>query len=281
MKKIYFASDIDGTLSMEGKPLNIEQRILLKKMHDSGIHIIFATGRDYKKLHEVLEKLDFEYAAICCNGAEIYDSLGNLKFYNILNQNVQSDILHYLEKQDVLYIVYTQKVNFVRKTVDKNARLLRLGETAGKEFEAAVEEAKIYNRLIYQNTVEQDQLVSMDMEVMKIEVIDERIEKLNELKAFIEANFSVSVQSSFPYNLEIAPLQNNKGNAIEKVVEKDAVIIAAGDGMNDLSLFQKSDIKIAMPHAVSELKKLATHILGENDDLLEFVGGIINEINRT
>ena len=108
MKKIYFASDIDGTLSMEGKPLNIEQRILLKKMHNSGIHIIFATGRDYKKLHEVLEKLDFEYAAICCNGAEIYDSLGNLKFYNILYNRHKSIIIKPNTYNTLLNVIRTE-----------------------------------------------------------------------------------------------------------------------------------------------------------------------------
>ncbi len=279
MKKIYFATDIDGTLITAGKPLNTTDKNMLKRMCDSGVNIIFATGRDYKKLSEVLGHLDFEYSAICCNGAEVYDRLGNLKFHNILKSNDRSAILHYLEEQDVLYMVYTQKMNFVRKTFDKNIRLLRLGETAGTKFEDVVEEAKVYNRLIYQNAIEQEGLASMDIQVMKIEVIDERVEKLKELKAFIESNFLVSVQSSFQYNLEIAPIQNNKGDAIENVVRGDAFIVAAGDGMNDLSLFQKSDIRIAMPHAVPELKNLATHIVGENDDLLEMVGGIINEIN--
>lgn len=63
----------------------------------------------------------------------------------------------------------------------------------------------------------------------------------------------------------------SKGNGLklllENVKRKDPVVICFGDGVNDISMFQNSDLCIAMGNAAPELKQIADYVTDsvEND----------------
>lgn len=277
-KKIVFITDIDGTLIKDGNSLCIEDKKHLKKIRDKCYKIIFATGRNYKKLLEVIGNVDFEYDAICCNGAEVYDNLGQLEYYSVIKKRYVSNILNYLEKEDVLYLIYTKNEIFVRGTTNKNQRLIKLGETIDGNFEDVIEEAKIYYNLIYKNTTEVFNLKTTDLLVSKIEIIDPDVMLLDKIKSEVLNNYDVTALSSFRYNLEITPINNNKATALDKIINADDVYtIVAGDGMNDISLFNKCDYAIAMPNSDSVLLQNATVQLKNNESLLDKVEEVMNE----
>ncbi len=64
------------------------------------------------------------------------------------------------------------------------------------------------------------------------------------------------------------PLETSKANAIKqlkKLLECDK-IISFGDGKNDIDMFELSDECYAVQNANEELKKIATGIIGSNDE---------------
>ena len=67
--------------------------------------------------------------------------------------------------------------------------------------------------------------------------------------------------------LEIMPPIATKANAARKLKEMLGCdkIVAFGDGINDLPLFEIADEKYAMENAVPELKKAATAVIGSNE----------------
>ena len=68
--------------------------------------------------------------------------------------------------------------------------------------------------------------------------------------------------------LDILPKGTSKANAIKQVAEYYQCdrIVAFGDGMNDVEMFQLADEAYAVENAVPELKALATDIIDCNDN---------------
>lgn len=58
-----------------------------------------------------------------------------------------------------------------------------------------------------------------------------------------------------------------KASAIQRLkqITKSDYVIAFGDGINDLEMFEIADESYAMENAVPELKAIATKVIGSND----------------
>ena len=71
-------------------------------------------------------------------------------------------------------------------------------------------------------------------------------------------------------SLGIYPHNANKGTALDLVMERLGVspdeVMAIGDDLNDLSMFSRARIKVAMKNGRSELKKEATVVAPSNED---------------
>ncbi len=68
--------------------------------------------------------------------------------------------------------------------------------------------------------------------------------------------------------MEIIPKHVSKAKAILQVKELLNVdyVVAFGDGMNDIEMFEVADECYAVENAVGELKKIATGIIGSNEE---------------
>jgi hydroxymethylpyrimidine pyrophosphatase-like HAD family hydrolase len=71
-------------------------------------------------------------------------------------------------------------------------------------------------------------------------------------------------------SLGIFGLDANKGNALGLLLERLGIsqseVMAIGDDLNDLPLFSRARIKVAMGNAQAELKMQATAVAPSNDD---------------
>lgn len=89
-------------------------------------------------------------------------------------------------------------------------------------------------------------------------------------KAFPELNFFRNSQ----YSIDIVAKQSSKGAAIRILIEElelfDVPTYGFGDGLNDISMMEHVDFKIAMGNAVDEVKELADYITATNTE-----GGLI------
>ena len=93
----------------------------------------------------------------------------------------------------------------------------------------------------------------------------------------------LAVSSSVERNVEINHENANKGAALLALASRLGLdrsqVMAFGDGLNDIELFESADEAYAVENAVPELKKLATAVIGSNEEdsvakwLVEAVGG--------
>jgi len=68
--------------------------------------------------------------------------------------------------------------------------------------------------------------------------------------------------------LEIMPKNASKANAIKQLKKKLGCdrLVVFGDGKNDIDMFELADEAYAVENAVEELKKIATGVIGSNND---------------
>jgi hypothetical protein len=72
------------------------------------------------------------------------------------------------------------------------------------------------------------------------------------------------------YYLDITPPGHDKGTFVEAMARRLGIATAAiatiGDMRNDIPMFRKSGMSIAMGNATDEIKQLATHVTTSNED---------------
>ena len=72
------------------------------------------------------------------------------------------------------------------------------------------------------------------------------------------------------YYLDVTPPGHNKGTFVEAMARRLGIsteaVATIGDMQNDLAMFRKSGLSIAMGNATDDVKKVATHVTASNED---------------
>jgi hydroxymethylpyrimidine pyrophosphatase-like HAD family hydrolase len=79
-----------------------------------------------------------------------------------------------------------------------------------------------------------------------------------------------TVVRSQTYYLDVTPPGHDKGTFVQAMATRlgitTGMVATIGDMQNDLAMFKVSGVSIAMGNATDDVKKLATHITGSNED---------------
>ena len=94
----------------------------------------------------------------------------------------------------------------------------------------------------------------------------ENVEIKNRHKSLLDTKF----KDDKTIFCDIANIDSNKGNAVKKLLEilniKKEETIAIGDDMNDLSMFEQVEYKVAVDNAIDIVKENADEITSSNDE---------------
>ncbi|MFB7304865.1 Cof-type HAD-IIB family hydrolase [Heyndrickxia sporothermodurans] len=225
------ALDMDGTLLNSKEEISEENKRVIARAKENGIHIVLSTGRNFAKVHEFAEDLELNSFLVTVNGGEIWDSSGNLLERNLLQ------VEHIKMMWDLKNLHNTK---FWAITVDKVYR---------DEFP--------------------DESTFADYEWLKFgfDVEDDHARKI--IMEELEKN-KLQVTNSSPTNLEVNPYGISKAKALEKVCERIGItmenVMAMGDSMNDIAMIKSAGIGIAMGNAQAIVKEAADWITDTNDN---------------
>ena len=79
-----------------------------------------------------------------------------------------------------------------------------------------------------------------------------------------------SAVRSQSYYLDVTPPAQDKGTFVDAMAKRLGIstdaIATFGDMQNDLPMFRKSGVSVAMGNATDEVKKQATHVTASNED---------------
>ena len=249
------AFDVDGTLLNSQGQLTERTVTAISSARDKGATVILATGRSWSELQYVIDAIpDIEYA-ICTNGLEAYNRLGEVLY----TEQIQPDLAREL-------------VATIRSSIHGVA----MGAGIGSELFA---EPKVIEGLVPGIELTSDRLVDDIAEVLTSDVRDlliyhpSYVNKLDDLftkvkDEIIDDRIDI-VYSGLPM-IEIVPAGSGKGTCLAWLAQqlelKQENVFAFGDGMNDLSMLQWAGTGIAMGQSHQRVKASADLIIGAVDE---------------
>jgi Cof subfamily protein (haloacid dehalogenase superfamily) len=246
-------ADVDGTLVTHDKILTPRAIDSVMKMRDAGILFAVTSGRPPRGMAMLIDPLKLDEPLAAFNGGVIIQpDLKTVLRQNVLPPDVVKQVVQLILDQKLDVWIYTDTTWYVR---DVNAPHVAREQWTVK-FPPVV--TKDLNSLV--DNVAKIVGVSDDLDLVA------RCEK-DVQKA---CGDHASAARSQPYYLDVTHPKANKGEVVLAMSELLKIspqqIATIGDMPNDVLMFVKSGVSIAMGNASSEVQKSATYVTTSSEE---------------
>jgi Cof subfamily protein (haloacid dehalogenase superfamily) len=245
-------SDVDGTLLTKDKTLTDGAKAAVRRLHDAGIGFTITSSRPTIGMRFLIEPLAIMLPVGAFNGSCIVDPQLNQIEQHLIPASAVQRSLDVLNEFGVDIWLFTNDLWLTRRGdgeyVPHEKRAIRADPTIVGDFAPYLEAAcKIVGS-------------SADAGLLQ------RCEVTMQQALGAQAT-AVRSQS---YYLDVTPPGCDKGTFVQAIARRldistDAVA-TIGDMQNDLAMFRKSGMSIAMGNATDDVKKLATRVTASNED---------------
>lgn len=243
-------ADVDGTLVTQDKVLTPAAIDAVKRLHDAGILFGITSGRPPKGMRMLIEPLQITEPIAGFNGGVVVNPDLTPLSKHTIPPDVATEALQLVLKHGLDVFLYSDLDWFVR---DKNApHVAREAWTVQ------------FSPIVVQNF---DSLMN---NVIKIVGVGDDYDAVARCEKDVQdwSAGRVSAARSQPYYLDITHPKANKGEVVEMFSKLCNVppeeIATIGDMPNDVLMFKKSWVSIAMGNASPEVQKQATFVTDSN-----------------
>ena len=220
MKYKLIVCDMDGTLLTSSHKISEHTANIIKKIEDSGVKFMIATGRPFLDARHYRDSLELKSYLITSNGARAHDEDNNpIVIENIPKEYVKK-LLAYKVGKNIHRNIYLNDDWIIEYEIDG---LVEFHKESGYGF-------SIDDLNNYQN-----------QEVAKVFFLGQN-EEIENLEKEMEKDFKddLSIAISSPFCLEFMKKGVNKAETLKKVLKlldiKPEEVIAFGDSMNDYEM---------------------------------------------
>lgn len=250
--------DLDGTLLNNKHQISIENLEAINLLRQNNIKVVIATGRSNEIIKPFLKELNINDNVITCNGTVIGHPDNEVMLYeDIVPKTEVKKALEMCIKYGHQFLVYTSK-SIISRMKDWNMFLEEKNVSNSDEYNT--------NIVITENI---DDIIN-HYNVNKILIIERNEEKYLELSKRVSKYDKVAHTQSSKSYLDIGPLNNSKGKAVEILCNDFGFnldeVIAFGDQMNDISMIGIVGFGVAMGNARNEVKEIADYVTLNNDE---------------
>ncbi|MDX1562445.1 MAG: HAD family hydrolase [Gammaproteobacteria bacterium] len=269
-----YISDLDGTLLKPDASLPPTSRALLNELISEGLTFSVASARSVVSIQNVLQGLRLKLPVIEFNGAFASDlETGRHEFVNAIDSEIAADVFAMIRDAGRLPLVssFDGTSDWVSHGRASNeGEHYYLTERRSKQ-DPRLREMRTPSRVLGEQVVcltvigEPEPLQTLEI------AIRERHANLVEIHLF-ENSYSPGW-----YWLTIHDHRATKDQAVKRLMNTYGLegheLVAFGDQINDIKLFQIATHAIAVANAVDPLKAHATEIIGSNeeDSVVEFI----------
>jgi Cof subfamily protein (haloacid dehalogenase superfamily) len=246
-------ADVDGTLVTQEKVLTKRATDAVLRLHDAGIQFSVTSGRPPRGMAMLIDPLKLVQPLAAFNGGVlIKPDLTTVVDQKFLPAGVPEDVIEAIENHGLDVWVYTDTGWFVR---DPNAAHVAREQWTVK-FPPTV--VKTFAGLLGR--------------VAKIVGVSDDFDRVAKCEKDVQqaGGTHISAARSQPYYLDVTHPQANKGGvvlAMSKLLNIPAEEIATiGDMPNDVLMFEKSGVSIAMGNASPEVQASATNVTATNEE---------------
>ncbi|WP_027308981.1 Cof-type HAD-IIB family hydrolase [Caloramator sp. ALD01] len=276
-------SDLDGTLLNSKHEISKENVKALRTAKENGYEVAIATGRIYTDVLNILKKADIEAHIISGNGSTVHTIEGKkIKSWSIPKDELKAAI-HWLIDNNFFLQLLTDKNVYLHydfeNTIKEDYKLAKSNNPKITKEYIDITMNLIFSQygIKYFNNI--DELLDSDLEFCCISSMSFDENKLNYGREYVKNFKGLSSVISHKYNFELVSKDASKGNALEYLAKHLNIslndVIAFGDNFNDVSMFKKAGISVAMGNAENEVKRMCRFVtLTNNED------GVANFIYR-
>ncbi len=274
--KTLFITDLDGTFLNSNAEISAESTKIINELTQKGLCFSVATARTYATVIGMFDKINLSAPIVLMNGVMIYDPVKKsvVKTHSLTAEQGKKMLEIYAEagifpltyflseegKIDIFYKDLTNQHIYDYVNQRNKGNIKRFHKTDGDiDFSCG--------HLVYMTSMDSYDVLSG---------IYEKIKKIPGIGCtFCKDNYTDC------YFLETFCVDASKANAaldVKNMVGADR-IIAFGDNLNDIPLFDIADECYAVSNAASELIAMSTGVIGSNDD--SAVAKFISEYYRS
>ncbi len=261
------ALDLDGTLFNHDGIITEKTKNEIKRITNSGIHVVISTGRPYNGVpFAQIEGTGIDYA-ITTNGAAIYRISTNECLYeNCMDFALVEPILTFLLKKRIHIDLYINGKGFTPRYCRENLHKLDVPPSL-KEYILATR-TPVDDLLGYvRDCGEKVQKMTLNFYPQP----DGTALHRDTVYDFLMQNKEIECVCGGFNNLEFSKAGVTKGEGLLHLASRLSVPIertmAIGDTENDISILQTAHIGVAMGNASPDVKKIADYITASyNED---------------
>ena len=246
-------ADVDGTLVTHEKVLTKRAAQAVLSLHEAGIQFSVTSGRPPRGMAMLIDPLRLSQPLAAFNGGVlIKPDLKTVVDQKFLPARVPEKVIEAIENHGLDVWVYTDTEWFVRDPsavhVAREQWTVKFPPTVVKTF------AGLLGR------------------VAKIVGVSDDLDRVAKCEKDVQQSGGthISAARSQPYYLDVTHPQANKGEvvlSISRLLNIPAAEIATlGDMPNDVLMFQKSGVSIAMGNASPEVQASATYVTSSNEE---------------
>jgi Cof subfamily protein (haloacid dehalogenase superfamily) len=244
-------ADVDGTLVTQEKALTDRAVAAVQQLREAGIEFAVTSGRPPRGMSMLIEPLALTTPIAAFNGGLIVRPDMSVLEQKTISEDLLSPTIELLADQGLDVWLYSGADWLVRDAkaphVDRESRTVQFDPKVVESFDGVTDVAKIVG-------------VSDDHDLVA-ESTEQVRDKFGE---------RVSAAQSQPYYLDITHPQANKGEVVSYLsahlgipAEQFATI---GDMPNDILMFARSGLSIAMGNAGPEVHRAARRVTASNED---------------
>ena len=252
-------ADVDGTLVTHDKVLTERARAAVEKMRGARIQFAITSGRPPRGMEMLIGPLALTTPIAAFNGGMFVKSDLSVIEQRVLQADVIEPAIETMRKYGLDTWIYRGTDWFVRERhgahVDREEWTVKFPPTVVPDFEGLTNDvAKLVG-------------VSDDLKAVcecETAVREQFGENVHMKQSNPKRENLVTAARSQPYYLDVTHPEANKGHVVtylSKVLDIPIAQIATiGDMPNDISMFEKSGISVAMGQASEEVRSAATYV---------------------
>ena len=277
------ATDLDGTLLNSKHEISRENIEALKLAQEKGAEITIATGRTYADASAICKKANISAHIISNNGSLVHSKDGQILKASTINKKCIKEVLNWLNDNKYFYEVCTGKNIFLHS----NAQIVLENDF----YKAKIKDSSLStgilnhmtNLIFSQEGVELiddiNDIINADLDYCSITAVSFDKDKLKKGRELFSNQQELSLVISSEFNFEMVDINASKGNSLEYLANhlninlKD--VVAIGDNYNDISMFKKAGISVAMGNSKEDIKQICSYVSISND-----LNGVAHAINE-
>ncbi len=245
-------ADVDGTLVTDDKVLTPRAIDAVAKLHERGALFAITSGRPPRGMSMLVDPLELRGPIAAFNGGIMVWPDMTVIDERAVPADIAPAVIDAIRAHGLYAWIYREAQWYVTDPhaphIERESRTVRFEPTVVGSYEGLLDR------------------------VVKIVGVSDDYDLVARCETALQAEFGahVSAARSQPYYVDVTHPQANKGVVVERLSQHASVplsqIVTLGDQPNDVLMFKRSGMSVAMGNSSAEVQGAATFVTASNEE---------------